>query len=708
MPSTDTHCPYCALQCGMTLVEDDRGDWSVAARDFPTNRGGLCRKGWTAATLLSAPDRLTTPLVRHAKREQLRPASWDEALELIAGRIRNMQATHGPDAMAVFGGGGLTNEKAYLLGKFARLALGTANIDYNGRFCMASAAVAGLRAFGIDRGLPFPLEDIPGAGAVLIVGGNPAVTMPPIMQWFEAQRAAGGTLIVADPRRTPTAGAADLHLQLTPGSDAALALGLLNVAVCDRLIDPDFIAARTSGFEEVRRISASYWPDRVERITGVPASQIVQAAHLLGEANSAMILSARGPEQQIHGVDNSLAFINLALALGLPGRPNSGWGCLTGQGNGQGGREHGQKADQLPGYRKLADPADRAAVAKVWGVDPHSLPQPGLSASEMLAALGKDGTIKGLLVMASNIVVSAPDTDRLRERLASLDLLVVADIFVSETAGLADVVLPITQWAEEDGTTTNLEGRVILRRKAKAPPVGVWTDAEIMFALAEKLGTANHFGRLDTAAAYDELRRASAGGTADYAGISVARIVKEAGIFWPCPDEDHPGTPRLFADRFHFPDGLARFNPVHHGEPAERPCADYPFYLTTGRALAHYQSGTQTRRVPDLLGVEPEPFVEVHPDAARALKIEHDELISVTTRRGAAILRARFSRKIRLDTVFVPFHWGGRGNANLLTSNTALDPVSRIPEFKISAARLAKIALAAGDLPIQQPQGQTR
>ncbi|MBC7160161.1 MAG: molybdopterin oxidoreductase family protein [Porphyrobacter sp.] len=705
MRATDTHCPYCALQCGMTLVESDAGAWSVEARDFPTNKGGLCRKGWTAAALLDAPDRLTTPLIRDTKAAPLRTASWDEALDRIANAIRAIQAERGPDAVAMFGGGGLTNEKAYLLGKFARLGLGTANIDYNGRFCMASAAAAGLRAFGIDRGLPFPLEDIPGADAVLIVGGNPAETMPPIMQYFEGLRAHGGRLIVADPRRTPTAEAADLHLALTPGSDAALALGLLNVAIRDRLIDEHYIATRTSGFDEVRRLALSYWPDRVERITGVPALQIQTAAHLLGEAAGAMILSARGPEQQSRGVDNTLAFINLALALGLPGKPHSGWGCLTGQGNGQGGREHGQKADQLPGYRRLADPADRAAVARVWGVEPDSLPQPGLSASELLAALG--GPIAGLIVMASNILVSAPDTSRLRERLKALDLLVVADIFLSETAAVADVVLPITQWAEEDGTTTNLEGRVILRRRAKLPPAGVWNDAAILSALADRLGTADRYGQLGTAGAFDELRRASAGGSADYAGISYARIAAEDGVFWPCPHEDHRGTPRLFADRFAFADGRARFHPVRHGEPAESPCADYPFWLTTGRVLAQYQSGTQTRRVADLQAAAPDPFVELHPDAARTLAIAPDELVEVTTRRGTARLRARYSRKIRLDTLFVPFHWGGEGNANILTSNVALDPISRIPEFKISAARVSKMpggAVAARGNPVS-PEG---
>ena len=476
----------------MSLQESDQA-FSVSARDFPTNKGGLCRKGWSAASLLTAPGRLTTPLVRDRKGMHLRPATWEEALDRAAGGFRTLRATHGADAVGVFGGGGLTNEKAYLLGKFARLALGTANIDYNGRFCMSSGAASALRAFGVDRGLPFPLEDIPHAQAILLTGGNPAETMPPIMQYFEAQRDRGGRLIVADPRLTATARAAHLHLPLTPGTDAALALGLLHVAIRDKLVDTDFIEARTTGFAPVQRTAKSYWPDRVERITGVPAPLIERTAHILGEAATAMVLTARGTEQQSHGTDNVAAFINLALALGQCGKPYAGYGCLTGQGNGQGGREHGQKADQLPGYRKITDPAHRAHVAAVWGVPADSLPQAGLSACELLDALGT--TVHGLFVVASNLLVSAPDADRVSTSLGRLDLLVVADMFLSETAQRADVVLPITQWAEEDGTMTNLEGRVLRRRRAQPPPPGIRSDLEVMAELAARLGCTAAFPR---------------------------------------------------------------------------------------------------------------------------------------------------------------------------------------------------------------------
>ncbi len=580
--ATPTHCPYCAMQCGMTLVEE-HGRWSVAARDFPTNRGGLCRKGWTAAELLDAPDRLKTPLIRDRKGGRLRPASWPEALDQIASKLQEVVATFGPDAVGVFGGGGLTNEKAYMLGKFARVALRTANIDYNGRFCMASAAAAGLRAFGIDRGMPFPMQDIAETDAIFMIGSNPAETLPPIMQYFEAQRDRGGQFIVADPRRTATAKLATLHLQLTPGTDAALANGLLHIAIQRGLIDDEFIAARTTDFERVKQTVAKYWPDRVERITGVPTALLEKAAHILGDADTAMLLTGRGPEQQSQGVNNVLSFINLMLALGHSGKAFSGYACMTGQGNGQGGREHGQKADQLPGYRKLDNPAHRAEIAAIWNISPEELPQPGLSAAELLNAVSDN--IHGLLVVASNIVVSAPDATRLVDRLKSIGFLIVADMFMSETAELADVVLPVTQWAEEEGTMTNLEGRVILRQRAKEPPKGVWSDLQILKALADRLGRGQYFTD-NNREVFEEFRRASAGGAADYAGITYERIAAEDGVFWPCPSTDHAGTPRLFLDRFGTDDGRAKFHSVDHRPSAEMPDAEFPYFLTTGRVLA--------------------------------------------------------------------------------------------------------------------------
>ncbi len=675
-----THCPYCALQCGMTLRAAPEGQVEVAARQFPTNRGGLCQKGWTAAELLDHPDRLTTPLVREGG--ELRPATWAEALDRVTEGIRATQSAHGRDAVAVFGGGGLTNETAYALGTFARVALRTKNIDYNGRFCMSSAAAAGMRAFGLDRGLPFPLADIGQADTLVLVGANVAETMPPFARYLTEQKARGGTLIVIDPRATATARLATLHLQPTPGTDLALANALLHIVLGEGWVDEEYVAARTSGFDEVRRAVASYWPARVERLTGVPVADLEAAARALATAGTAIILTARGAEQHAKGVDTVTAFINLALALGLPGRPGSGYGCLTGQGNGQGGREHGQKADQLPGYRKIDDPAARAHVAGVWGVDPDDLPGPGPSAYELLTG----DEMRTLLVFGSNPVVSAPNASRVEARLRDLDLLVVSDFVLSETAALADVVLPTAQWAEEDGTMTNLEGRVLRRHALREPPPDVRTDLAVIAELASRLGAGAWF-TTEPRAVFEELRRASAGGTADYAGVTWERVDAEDGVFWPCPSVDRPGTPRLFLDTFATPDGRARFLPVEHRPAVEEVDAEYPLYLTTGRVLAQYQSGAQTRRIEPLRRAAPQAFVELHPDLAARLGVEAGEEVVVTSRRGEMRAPARLTETIRPDTVFAPFHWGGAARANSLTSD-ALDPTSRMPEFKVCAVKV--------------------
>jgi assimilatory nitrate reductase catalytic subunit len=382
------------------------------------------------------------------------------------------------------------------------------------------------------------------------------------------------------------------------------------------------------------------------------------------------------------------AWINLALALGLPGRPGSGYGCLTGQGNGQGGREHGQKADQLPGYRRIDDPAAREHMAAIWGMSPAELPGAGVSATELLASLGERDGPRALLVFGSNPVVSAPRARLVECRLSTLDLLVVSDFVLSETAALADVVLPTAQWAEEDGTMTNLEGRVLRRRALRPPPAGVRTDLDILAELSARLG--GTVFPASPAQTFAELQAATAEGVADYAGIDWDRIDAEDGVFWPCPSPDHPGTPRMFTENFPTADGRARFVPVEHRPPAESPDAAFPFLLTTGRVLAQYQSGAQTRLLESLNKAAPEAFVEVHPDAAASLSILDGQPVRVVTRRGVVEAPARVVDSIRPDTLFVPFHWGGAARANSATVD-ALDPISRMPEFKVCAARLERV-----------------
>jgi assimilatory nitrate reductase catalytic subunit len=508
--------------------------------------------------------------------------------------------------------------------------------------------------------------------------------MPPAARHLDRLRERGGKVVVIDPRFTATAERADLFLQPVPGTDLSLALGLLHLLDAAGAVDEEYVAARTTGFDAVRRTAATWWPERVERVSGVPTSELRALASLLADADRAIVLTARGAEQHSQGSATVLGWIDVALALGMPGREFSGYGCLTGQGNGQGGREHGQKADQLPGYRMIDDPAAREHVAQVWGVPPETLPGKGRSAYELLDALGTPDGARALLVFGSNVVVSAPNTTHVRARLESLDLLVVADIVMSETAALADVVLPVTQWAEETGTMTNLEGRVILRERAVTPPAGVRSDLDILAGLASRLGSPVELGT-DPETIFAELGAASAGGTADYAGIDYDRIRSEHGVFWPCPAPEHPGTPRLFADTFATPDGRARFLDVEHVDAVEPPCEEYPLHLTTGRVLAQYQSGAQTRRIRDL--PDDGPFVELHPMLAGRIGAVDGDPVVVTTRRGRLRAPARVVATIRPDTVFVPFHWVG---VNRLT-NDALDPSSRMPEFKVCAASLSSV-----------------
>lgn len=661
------------------------------------NQGALCGKGVAAAEPLASSARLPGPLVRDHKGGPLRPATWGEALDRAAAGLAAVQAEHGASAVGIFGSGALTNEKAYLLGKFARVALGTANIDYNGRFCMAAAATASRRAFGLDRGLPFPVADIAKTGAVLLIGSNIAETMPPLLPYFHRMRERGGALIVVDPRRTRTADAADLRLRPIPGTDLALALGMLNVACAEGLLDRAFIQDRTTGLAEAAAVANEFWPERAERITGVPAEDMRAAVRLFAAAPSGMILTARGSEQHHDGADTVSGWINLALALGKAGRPFSGYGPITGQGNGQGGREHGQKADQLPGYRMITDPAARNHVAAVWGVDPDSLPGPGLPAAELLATAGTPQGVRGMFVMGSNPVISAPNARRAEQRLAALDFLVVADLVRSETAELADVVLPGAQWAEERGTTTNLEGRILLREQALPRPDSVRTDLEILAGLAERLGCAEGMFPTDPEVAFEELGRASEGGTADYSGIDYPLLKSGISVHWPVPRSagadsstgTEIGTPRVFLDRFATPDGRAKFIPVRYQGVAEEPDAEYPYRLTTGRVALHYQSGAQTRRSPSLIAAEPAAYVQIHPSAAARCSVEEGAMVRVSSRRGQVTVAARLTDTIRPDTVFVPFHWPGEGRANNLIGEWT-DPASGMPEFKVAAVRIER------------------
>jgi assimilatory nitrate reductase catalytic subunit len=682
-----THCCFCGQQCGIQLkVRDNAVIGFEPWEEFPFNRGKLCPKGVKRYMQNAHPDRLLDPLLRTS--DGFRPAAWDEALDFTARRLHEIQTQYGKDAVAVYGGASLTTEKAYLLGKFARLALGTRHIDYNGRLCMVSAGTAYKLAFGVDRA-PNPWSDIPQAQVVLVIGANVGECAPITTDYLWRCRDRGGKLIVADPRMTPITRNADLYLPVRPGTDVALMMGMLHVVLRDGLENRTFIEAHTTGFEEVAAAVQPYDPRTAASLTGVPPEAIEQAARWIGTADRAMALHARGIEHHSKGVENVLSIINLFLAAGHIGREGAGCMMITGQGNGQGGREHGQKCDQLPGQRSISDPEARRHVARVWGVDPNAMPQAGYSAMEIMGAIHR-GEIKGLLSICFNPIVSLPEAGFTREALNRLEFFGVVDFFLSETAHHADVVLAGSLQEEDDGVVASAEGRIIRIRQAVTPPGNARSDWRIFCDLAHRLGKGAYFPYQSPREIFDELREASRGGIADYHGVTYEKIDRQMGVFWPCPTEDHPGTPRLFeGGTFYHPDGKAHFMTTPYRESGDPVDDQYPVYLTTGRVVSQFLSGTQTRRIGALVDQYPEPRVELHPRLADEYGITTDDWVTVTTRRTAITLRALVVRTIRPDTVFIPYHWAGMKSVNLLTHRT-IDPRSKIPEFKVSACRIRK------------------
>jgi assimilatory nitrate reductase catalytic subunit len=685
-----THCCFCGQQCGIKLkVKDNEVVGFEPWYEFPFNEGKLCPKGVKRYLQGNHPDRLLHPLERDpSSPDGFRTTGWDHALDRVVAEIQRIQAEHGPDAFALLSGVSLTNEKSYLIGKFARLALQTANLDYNGRFCMVSAGVGSKKALGVDRA-PNPWSDIPLADVVWVAGSNIAETFPITTSYVWRARDRGAKLIVQDPRVVPMARTADLFLPVRPGTDSALFGAVLHELIRHDWLDHEFIDAHTVGFDEAAAAVADMTPAWAAEICGLPAARIEEAAEWWGTATTGMLLHARGIEQHTKGVDNVLAAINLGLATGKFGKPGCGVSTITGQGNGQGGREQGHKCDQLPGNRDISNPEHRAAVAKVWGCEESEIPGKGLSAEEIIEAVHA-GKIKGMLSICFNPLVSAPDSNFTKEALDKLEFFSVIDFFLSETAQHADVVLPGSLHEEDEGTSTSGEGRIIKINAAVTPPAEARLDWQIFIDLAERLGRGRYFPFQSTKEIFAELCEASAGGTADYKGVTWERVENEMGLFWPVPEVGHPGTPRLFeGGKFFHPDGKARFHPIPFRESAEVVDDEYPIWLTTGRVVSQYLSGTQTRRIGALVRQYPEPLCEMHPRLAESLGIVDGDLITVTSRRGDMTLPAHVVATIRPDTVFIPYHWPGAKAANQLT-NRALDPLSRMPEFKVAVVRIEK------------------
>ncbi|WP_216831314.1 molybdopterin oxidoreductase family protein [Alkalihalobacterium elongatum] len=684
-----THCCYCGMQCGMHIRLDEKTNKVVGVEpryDWPVTLGKLCPKGVTAYQTIDHDERITKPLIK--KNGQFVEATWEDALDLIEKNFKKLQKEHGKDALSVFGGVSMTNEKCYLVGKYARAVLGTRYVDYNGRFCMSSAAGGFMQTLGTDRGSTLPWPELEHTDCFFMAGSNTAECHPTSIQWLWKARDKGAKMIVADPRETPTARIADVHLDLRPGTDDTLASGMLHLLIKEGYVDEAYVNERCNNYEELKQAVEGFTPEFTSKITGIAVEKIVKAAHIFGRSPRSVVMFARGIEQQSKGVDNVRLYTSMALLRGQIGKFASGVATFTGQANGQGGREHGQKADALPGYRKISDPEAVKYVSSVWGIDPADMPKEGVSAYEMFDEI-EEGRIRGMHVMCSNPAVSAPNLQHIWNGFNKLDFLVVSDFFMSETAEFADVILPVTSWAEDEGTTTNLEGRVIRIRKVKDPIGESKTDWQIMKAVAERMDKGHLFNYNNPREIFDEFRLASKGGKADYYGITYERIDQEDGVFWPCPSEDHPGTPTMFKQKFGTPDGKAILPIVNYRDSGEVPDEEYPLYLTTGRVVFHFLSGSQTRRTEFLMQQCPVPYAEMHPALASQYGLVNGGKVKLMTRRSEMELEVRLTKAIREDTVFVPYHWGKELAVNVLT-NPALDPVSRMPEFKVCSVKMKK------------------
>ncbi|MED1470738.1 assimilatory nitrate reductase catalytic subunit NasC [Bacillus salipaludis] len=688
----DTQCPFCSMQCKMTFIEQSivsRKKYLTLGKENPTSEGRLCIKGMNAHQHTVNKERLKYPMLK-VNGEFVR-ISWEEALQQIKENFTLIQEEDGQNALAVYGSASITNEEAYLLGKFARVALKTKYIDYNGRLCMSAAATAANQTFGMDRGFTNSMLEIPFTRCIILAGTNIAECQPTMMPYFEKAKENGAYIIAIDPRETATTKMADLHLKLKPGTDAALANGLLKVIIEENYMDKVFIKERATGYEKVKDHVMSLNLDDIEEITGVPCKQIRKAAIMFGREESGMIFTARGVEQQTDGVMAVRNYLNILVSTGKIGKPHSGYAAITGQGNGQGAREHGQKADQLPGYRSIVNEDHRAYIASVWEINKDELPGKGVSAYEMMEKID-EGEITGLFLMCSNPIVSNPNAEFVQKALKKLKFFVAVDLFVSETAGLADLILPTSSYLEDEGTMTNVEGRVTLREASYPCPGEVKHDWQILCEIAKVLGKGEYFSFSSAEEIFNELRMASRGGIADYYGITYERIRKEGGILWPCPDSDHKGTIRLFETSFAHENGKAAMVVVQN-EPViqkDQVNDEFPLYLTTGRVMSHYLTGVQTRKSSALAARNVEAFMEIHPTTARKYQISDQSLVKIKSRRGSIVVRSKWSETIRQDTVFVPFHWADSQNVNLLVSNE-LDPDCRMPGFKVSAVRVSPV-----------------
>jgi formate dehydrogenase (NADP+) alpha subunit len=667
---SSTVCPYCGTGCRVILGA--RGDSVVSARGdaaSPVSRGQLCVKGrFGSFEFVGHPDRLTTPLIRTG--DGFREASWEEAVSLVARELTKYRG-------AAFGGlasAKVPNEDNYLFQKFVRAVMGTNNVDHCARLCHSSTVAGLARSFG-SGAMTNPIDDLLEADVILVTGSNTTENHPIIGLRIREAVARGAKLLLFDPRRIQLSEIATVWARQRPGTDVAWINGLMHVILRDGRMDRAFVEARTEGLEAVEKVVADYPPERVAAITGVPAGLIIEAARLFATAARASIVYSMGITQHTTGVDNVRSLANLAMLTGQIGRPGTGVNPLRGQNNVQGACDMGALPNCYPGYQPVADAGARARFQVAW--DAELSAEPGLTMTQMLPS-ALEGGVRAMYIMGENPALSDADVTEVGKSLESLEFLVVQDLFLTETARLAHVVLPATSFAERDGTYTNTERRVQLTAPVVRPPGQARRDWEILCAVSTAMGYPMAYG--STAQINDEMRTL----TPSYAGISHGRLRAGAELHWPCPSEDHPGTPILHVAAF--TRGRGEFHPADWHPPAEVPDAAFPLVLTTGRMLEHYHTGTMSRRSAALHGLVPEAFVELHAVDAARLGVEDGAMVNVTSRRGSITLAARVGDRVDVGVVFIPFHFR-EAAANVLT-NPACDPTARIPEFKACAVRL--------------------
>ncbi len=670
-----TTCPYCGTGCNLLLtVADNRVVGVVPCKTDETSRGCLCIKGYNAHAFVHHPERLTHPLIR--KDGQLTRAGWDEAMQKVVSEIRRLTEKHGPNSVMVLASAKCTNEENYLFQKLARAAIGTNNVDHCARLCHASTVAGLLQSFG-SGAMTNTIPEFEDADCVLVTGSNTLEAHPLIGSRILKAIEKGANVIVVDPRDTPLSRVAKMSLRQRSGTDVAWVNGMINVIISEDLYDHEFVETRTSGFDELKELVKAYTPERVEEITGIPAKELVEAARTYATADRAMIAYAMGITQHSNGTNLVRTLANLAMVTGNVGKESTGVNPLRGQCNVQGACDAGALPNLYPGYQNVEDAAAREKFEKAWNGKLQERKGMTLTCAFNQALTGE---VKGMVIFGENPMMSDPDIGHIEAAIAKLDFLAVVDIFPTETAKLADVVLPAACYAEKDGTFTSTDRVIRVVRKAVDPPGEARPDWQVACDLGRMFGSDGfEFG--SPAQIMEEMASVAP----IYGGVDYDRIDREI-VRWPCPTKDHPGTKVLHEGSFKI--GKGPFAIVEHTPPAEETSEDFPFILTTGRNLFHFHTGSMTRRSRKLQREAPDPYVEVNEDDAHELGIADGQSVRVSTRRGSITLEARVTGWIRPGTVFIPFHYA-EAAANKLTNN-ALDPIAQIPEFKVCAASIEK------------------